>query len=141
VQCQAVKAFEAPPLFVNEIDVIFGKGLGSIDEQLELLAENMIRLSTSEDNLKSFEVGSLFEDPLHPLRLDNVDPQHGAAVRLGIPFRDFPGNVTAESRAMERRCFAPKLGRITAHADENSRRATGALLLLSFSWKSMVLSM
>ena len=123
VECQAVKAAGTPPLFVDEIRVIFRKRLGNIDEQFELVTEHMVWLPTPEDNLKSFKVGSLFEGSLHPLRLGHVDPQQGDAVRLGISLGNFLGDVTTEYSAMERRRFVPKLCRITAHAEEESHRA------------------
>src|SRR5262245_59387070 len=84
----------------------------------------MVRLPKSKGNLKSFEVNSPFEDPLHPLRLGNIDSQRGDAVRLGIPLGNFLGDVTTEGRAMECRRFAPKFSRITGHVEEGMRKLT-----------------
>ena len=122
MECQAVKAFGAPPLFVNEIDVMVRKRLSNVDEQIELVTEHMVWLPAPEDNLKSFEIGSLFEGSLHPRRLGNVDPQQGALVCLGISLGNFLRDVTAKSRAMDCRRFPPKLCRITAHVGEESHR-------------------
>ena len=122
MECQAAKAFGAPPLFVNEIGVMIRKRLSNVDEQFELVTEHMVWLPAPEDNLKSFEVGSLFESSLHPRRPGNVDPQRGALVCLGISLDNFLRDVTAKSRAMDCRRFAPKLCRIPAHVGEESHR-------------------
>jgi hypothetical protein len=130
VECQAAKTSGASPLFVDEISVIFRKGFGNIDKQLELAAEYVVRLPNPKGNLKSFQVNSSFEHPLHPLRLGNINPQQRNAVRLGISLHNFPDDITTERRAMECTHFAPKLSRITAHAEEGSHRVLRPLTRL-----------
>jgi len=109
VECQAIKTFEAPPLFVNEIAVIFGKGLSDVDEQFQLLTEHMIWLPSSKCQLERFKVSLRCDDTFHPLLISNGHSRKGDAVSLDIAVGNSLGNIPTEGGAMKCGSFTAKL--------------------------------